>query len=148
MPPQKTMTASLMAGNDTRTVPATAVKAMAMAAKGKASSSEIILETPKPWAALPTANPRVIGSVIPARSINFLPYWAPKIPVKTTTTTAMAMSPPRIVVTGMAKDVVMLRAKTDNRISKALLDLPPRLIKLAKRAVRQGWKGQWWAKSS
>ena len=45
------------------------------------------------------------------------------------------MSPPRMLVTGMAKDVVMLRAKTDNRISKAFPESPPSLINFPNAAV-------------
>mmetsp|Transcript_2966 Transcript_2966/g.6390 ORF Transcript_2966/g.6390 Transcript_2966/m.6390 type:complete len:203 (-) Transcript_2966:1117-1725(-) len=129
------MTAFLISGTETKIVPATAVRAIAMAANGNASTSETMLDTPKPWAALPTANPRVMGSWMLTRSNNFRPYWAPMMPVRTTTTTAMEMSPPSIVVTGMARAVVMLRASMDKRIIRAFPEAPPRRIRLVKAAV-------------
>mmetsp|Transcript_16419 Transcript_16419/g.35545 ORF Transcript_16419/g.35545 Transcript_16419/m.35545 type:complete len:233 (-) Transcript_16419:900-1598(-) len=97
---------SFTEGTETNAVAQTAVKTILMAAKGKASFSGIIAATPKPCPAAPIPNPRLTGSSILNESNNPRPTVAPKMPVRTTTDAAIAISPPSNWVITIAKAVV------------------------------------------
>lgn len=104
-----------MNGIETATVAADAVKAMDMAAKGKASFSFAKAAVPSPCAAAPIPNPRATASCIPKVFNIMAPKFAPINPVTTTIETANEISPPNMVAIAMANGEVIFLDSNDNR---------------------------------
>eukprot|EP00560_Eucampia_antarctica_P006126 CAMPEP_0197825020 /NCGR_PEP_ID=MMETSP1437-20131217/2170_1 /TAXON_ID=49252 ORGANISM="Eucampia antarctica, Strain CCMP1452" /NCGR_SAMPLE_ID=MMETSP1437 /ASSEMBLY_ACC=CAM_ASM_001096 /LENGTH=141 /DNA_ID=CAMNT_0043424853 /DNA_START=103 /DNA_END=528 /DNA_ORIENTATION=- len=96
-------------------VHADAVRAMDMAAKGKASGSLAKAAVPSPCAAAPMPNPRATASVMPNASKMAAPKLAPMSPVITTMDTARDTSAPSIPAMAMAKGEVIF---LDNKLSR------------------------------
>lgn len=83
-PTARSIKAFLIEGTLTKQVALTAVKTIAIAAKGNASGSSIKDATPKPKQELPIASPLLTGSLILSEMRDDFATVAPNIPVKTT----------------------------------------------------------------
>mmetsp|Transcript_16019 Transcript_16019/g.21568 ORF Transcript_16019/g.21568 Transcript_16019/m.21568 type:complete len:238 (+) Transcript_16019:245-958(+) len=107
---------TLTGPKETRAVVKAPVRAMEMAAKGKACGSEAArAAVPRPWAEAPIVNPLVTGDSTFSISNSRDPMLAPSRPVTTTMATANDLSAPIISATDIARGDVICREIVGSR---------------------------------